>query len=790
MKTHQNLRRVTAVYLLTAAREYKLKKLVTILVVEDNQTMRAGICDLLQVSEIGFEINVIPVDNGHAGLAALSQQTPDLIISDIMMPHMDGIEFVQEVRKHTEWLEIPFIFLTALGSEEDILKGRLSGADLYLTKPIDIELLLELIQNQLNRTLQIKNQRQIEKSNLQKTILQLLNHEFRTPLTYVSAYSELLEDSLQSEIDPQYFYAYLQGIQTGCLRLTRLVESFIQVIELRTGEAQQNFNQHAKPIENIVSIVQKALETALQFSEPHTAIIEQTYPSDILPIFGDSIGLITVFREILENAIKFASIDTDKKAQVHITYTQQEGFMVISIKDNGIGIPFVAHEQIFNLFYQYDRESIEQQGAGIGLSIARGIIKLHGGHIDLESQAGMGSTFSVNIPIYNPDAEKETVKPNGRIPAKILIVEDDYNLLNGLSDLLQIVDSKYHFELFVAQNGKKGLEILQNHTPHLILTDILMPVMDGYSFLKQVRQNPKWIEIPIIFLTALKDINEQHRGWRSGISEYITKPYRVDTLVSLIEKQLDRYFKIQGILEEDFETLKRNILNSLPKNMQSPLTSVSYYSNELANKVDAAKTEDALKTTLQGIRSSNFGLTNQVEDFIALAEQQTNETANNYKLHAKPIDEFANLLLQINQTLTPQQAQTTQITYLITDPLPPIFGLENVISVSLGRILDVCLQCYPPAEIKEIQIQSQVKAKEIEIHFKLNAVLMETEALRIKSILSKIDATTLQMTPYAAALRIVLGNINLHNGRFFFSNQPQAQFTVALPIYTKNYPNY
>ena len=86
---------------------------------------------LLQEFKVPFEINIVSADNGRSGLNALSQQSPDLVISDIMMPHMDGIEFVQEVRRHTEWVEIPFIFLTALGGEEDVLKGRLSGADLY-----------------------------------------------------------------------------------------------------------------------------------------------------------------------------------------------------------------------------------------------------------------------------------------------------------------------------------------------------------------------------------------------------------------------------------------------------------------------------------------------------------------------------------------------------------------------------------------------------------------------------------------------------------------------------------
>ena len=220
----------------------------TILIVEDDQSMLDGMNDLLEIAELGYDITVLQANDGRMALDIMARQEPDLIISDVMMPHMGGYEFLNHVRANPEWIQIPFIFVTAKGEEPDIRKGRLSDADLYITKPFVISELLTLIHAQLDMAYERWQARERNVESLKKNILQILNHEFRTPLTYVTAYYEMLADSLTEFTDGRNYREYLRGIQAGCFRLTRLVDDFVRVMELRSGEAQANYLSRAKPL--------------------------------------------------------------------------------------------------------------------------------------------------------------------------------------------------------------------------------------------------------------------------------------------------------------------------------------------------------------------------------------------------------------------------------------------------------------------------------------------------------------------------------------------------------------
>src|SRR5690606_35324415 len=137
--------------------------------------------------------------------------------------------------------------------------------------------------------------------------------------------------------------------------------------------------------------------------------------------------------------------------------------------------------------YQHNRPTLEQQGSGSGLAIARGVVELHNGRIVVESDEGLGSTFEVTLPAYQGDGDRPAMAATPRRPATILLVEDDRFLLAGLQELLEVFDGKYRLNVLTAQNGIMGLKMLEQHRPDLIISDVMMPVMDGYEFLHQVR---------------------------------------------------------------------------------------------------------------------------------------------------------------------------------------------------------------------------------------------------------------------------------------------------------------
>ncbi|MCJ7567156.1 MAG: response regulator, partial [Anaerolineales bacterium] len=159
-----------------------------ILVVEDDMALLEGIRELLELSEY----KVLTATNGQEALEVLEKKHPDLIVSDIMMPEMDGYQFHEKVREQPELSAIPFIFLTARGEKADIRRGKELGADDYITKPFDDEDLLVAVRAKLSRWDNLRQQRDEEVADLKSKILLTLSHEFRTPLTYIINYSDLL----------------------------------------------------------------------------------------------------------------------------------------------------------------------------------------------------------------------------------------------------------------------------------------------------------------------------------------------------------------------------------------------------------------------------------------------------------------------------------------------------------------------------------------------------------------------------------------------------------------------
>ncbi len=197
-----------------------------------------GIRDILELN--GYD--VLTATNGSVGLEVLESQAqpPDLIVSDIMMPRMDGYAFFNAVRAQESWIAIPFIFLTAKGERDDIFRGKSMGAEDYVVKPFDADELLVAVDSRLKRQRQLNQQRDHEVSSIKRNILNILNHEFRTPLTYVVAYADMLHRDAD-DLGVSDMRAFLRGINAGANRIRRLVENFILLVELETGEAQKTY---------------------------------------------------------------------------------------------------------------------------------------------------------------------------------------------------------------------------------------------------------------------------------------------------------------------------------------------------------------------------------------------------------------------------------------------------------------------------------------------------------------------------------------------------------------------
>jgi len=375
---------------------------IRVLVVEDDNHLLSGIRDILELENY----HVLTAPNGEAGLTVLNsdpKNPPDVIISDIMMPHMNGFEFLSEVRKQDRWVTVPFIFLTAKGEKDDRHTGSRLGADVYLTKPFDAEDLLVAVSSTLQRQREIQRVNETEIKDQKRKILTILNHEFRTPLTLVVAYADMLKDFDPSDMTDAEVMTFLRGVNSGADRLRRLIENFIMLVELDSGEAAKTMTWRRRKVDDLRLIIEDAhRQIAMLQNRPRTFKLDIP---DGLPSVSIDVQFMTIaIRELLDNAAKFSADNDTILLQVKAV----DDYIEFQVQDHGRGIPEHEIENIWKNFYQVDRELFEDQGAGSGLAIIDGIVNLHGGTRHVESVVDEGSTFTMRIPLEPPATTSET----------------------------------------------------------------------------------------------------------------------------------------------------------------------------------------------------------------------------------------------------------------------------------------------------------------------------------------------------------------------------------------------
>jgi len=378
----------------------------TILVAEDEPNMLEMIAYLLE--EEGYV--VIQAASGEAALDILEEAKPDLIISDINMPGMDGFELCQRVRAEAEFSQTPFIFLSARSHRADVRRGMGLGADDYLTKPFETEELLSAVQIRLARAAEAQSAIHRAGADLQKKVIQALIHEFRTPLALVVGYVELLETA-GHELKEDDFQTILHGLHSGSDRLRKLVEDFLLMSRLRTGDLARELSQNPRETYDPDRVIESVAAEALpQAALRHVSLtLHMGTPGETLAVGHEHLAEIA--DRLVDNAIKFSK---SGGGAVVITTRCQDDQWVLEITDNGVGIRQEALAWIFEAFHQVDRDKMEQQGSGVGLTIVRGLSEVYGGGVSVESAPGVGSTFVVWLPLASDWTDSGAKASNGR----------------------------------------------------------------------------------------------------------------------------------------------------------------------------------------------------------------------------------------------------------------------------------------------------------------------------------------------------------------------------------------
>ena len=357
----------------------------TILVVEDSSGVAMAITAILKSSN--YEVEVAA--NGKEALNILSKVKPDLILSDIMMPIMDGIEFFQIVRENPEWNQIPFIFLTARGRSDDVRAAKRLGVDDYIVKPFSTEDLLATIEGKLNRMKSLSHITNTEIEVFRNQIMNILSHELRTPLTKIKGYVELIMQKFYS--NETQLDTFAKNIMDGGNRIEQIVEDFLKVLKLENSGPNNEQELKAMEANEILRTIQPLL---IREANKYKMEIEIVWSEEPLYVLMYDKDIYDCLYHLTSNAVKFSK--PGSKVWIRTGLIDNEVFFEVA--DLGIGIEEKDIPRIFEKFYQINRANYEQQGIGLGLTIVGLATKKNNGKIDVKSILHKGTTIRLLFP--------------------------------------------------------------------------------------------------------------------------------------------------------------------------------------------------------------------------------------------------------------------------------------------------------------------------------------------------------------------------------------------------------
>jgi two-component system, sensor histidine kinase and response regulator len=350
--------------------------------------------DLLEITAAYLEMEgYVPLTalSGAAALEIMKTTTPDLIISDITMPGMSGFDLFEKIRANAAFQNTPFVFLSGHTDLEHIMMGKELGSDDYLMKPYEPEMLISTIKGKLKRSQQLNESISQQMDSLKNQLFRLISHEMRTPLTSILGAAEILSGGKET-LSPEDFTEFLEMLKIGTLRLNRMVEDFLLVVKIDSGEVTKEIDFREACIAPL-SIVNhfSSVREEIKKNKDLTLLVEVADEWPLL--FIQPQHFENIVARLFDNACKFSPAG----ATITIASRNEKERYIISVIDNGNGIPADKQDGLFQKFYQVNRESQEQQGAGLGLYIAKRLAELNKCKLWCESEEGKGAAFYLSV---------------------------------------------------------------------------------------------------------------------------------------------------------------------------------------------------------------------------------------------------------------------------------------------------------------------------------------------------------------------------------------------------------
>ena len=482
-----------------------------ILVADDNADMRGYVARLLSDR---FTVETAP--DGAVALAAAKQRVPDLVLTDVMMPQLDGFGLLRELRLDPTTASVPVIMLSARAGEEARIEGLDAGADDYLIKPFSARELIARV----GAHLQMARLRRQFVSELQEAdrkkdaFLATLSHELRGPLAPLGNTLEILK---RAGGDGELMREAQGTMERQLSQLVRLVDDLLDVNRIARNRLELRRQRL-----DLGTILTKAFDAARPLAEKFGHTLTLTLPEETLEVHGDAARLTQVLDNLLDNACKY----TDPRGRIEVTLSAEGGEAIVAVCDSGLGIPQDKLATIFEMFAQVDRTLDRAEGGlGLGLTLVKRLVEMHGGTVEAFSEGpGRGSRFQVCLPILEP-AARRTVAPR-----KILVVDDNADSSASLAMLLGISG----YETHTAKDGLEAVSAAEWFRPDVVLLDLGLPKLSGMDAAKRIREQPWGKDMMLVALTGWGQEDDRKRSRDAGFDAHVVKPVDHDTLMDVI----------------------------------------------------------------------------------------------------------------------------------------------------------------------------------------------------------------------------------------------------------------
>ncbi|WP_232285924.1 two-component regulator propeller domain-containing protein [Aquimarina agarilytica] len=504
----------------------------------------------------------------------------------------------------------------------------------------------------------IKVQHEIEKANkLKLQFFTNISHDFKTPIAIII---NVLEEVLDSFDISNSIYRKVGVMQKNAEYLLRLVNQLMEFRKIEVGETKLEATKS-----NVIHFVKQITFSFKALASKKNINLSFVSELNISEVWFDWDKLEKVLNNLISNAIKF----THPKGKVTVRiYKPKDNstidikerkvkseYICIEIKDDGTGIPHDQLPHIFKRFYQVNKtdHTISKSGSGIGLAITKDLVDLHHGSIEVVSKVNLGTCFTLKLPATKahllpeeittfsepkkqvirevstiPTNKTEKVKKSGNLKEKTVLVIDDNEDIRTL--VKNILKDKYR--ILEADTGKRGLQIVLQELPELIISDVLMPEMDGIEFCHQLKSNIRTKHIPIILLTALNSVEHRIKGIESGADAYIPKPFKMKLLLITCKKLIESReamrigFQIEHQLTPQkiiLDSEDKKFLDKIMELMETHMGNENYWIEQLVSDMNTSRSTFSRKLKkLTGQSPNDFIQSIRLKRAVQLLEQE------------------------------------------------------------------------------------------------------------------------------------------------------------------------